>query len=501
MHILCITRFGGFMAWECTLYTGFSKRLNSTMQPSGGTVYPCLIKNDTDFKNPVLQIQAADLSDVNYMQFNGEFFYVTSLISHRTGVWEVAGLRDPMATYKGAIGGTAAFQLYGGGPAADDAASRVPDERLAVKRVPQITGTTQAIPSGSVAFSPNSGTFILSAVGESGGVGSYALNSGQMTALLNTLGQDTLDKIRQVFGTAVTPADETEALTWIRDGLADTMANELAFGNAIQAIRDCHWIPFLATTGAGAEVVLGDFHTGVYGLLLGNSDILKTDSFAVAIPWPVSDWKRNNCLVQISLPLCGIVPLPVDKINTSDYITVKIAVDLLGGNVSYLISCGGVDYNLSGANSAVPYAIGSSNVSLQNFIGGTLQAVGGGIQAAGGVVSAAVSAGIFGAENIAGGISSMAQGAMTAVTPQIQCSGSVGGCSAIGVQQSVTVTVQYYEPIDEEATQAAFGHPVFAMTTPTGGYNCFRGFSVHCGGTPDEISRINAFFNSGAYYE
>ena len=489
------------MAWECTLYTGFSKRLNSTLQPSGGAVYPCLIKNDTDFKNPVLQIQAADLSGVNYMWFNGEYFYVTSLISHRTGVWEVAGLRDPMATYKGDIGGTAAFQLYSGGPAADDAASRVPDERLAIKRVPTVTGATQALPQGDVVFSPNSGCFILSAVGESGGVGSYALNAGGMQTLLNTLGQDTLDKIRQAFNTMTTPADETEALTWIRDGFADTMANELAFGNAVQAIRDCHWMPFLATSGNSREIVLGDFHTGQSGLLLSHGDILKVSQFSVAIPWPVEDWKRNNCLVQISLPFCGIIPLPVDKINNENSVTVTIAVDLLGGNVSYRIMCGGVDYNISGANAAVPYAIGSSNVSLQNFIGGTLQAVGGGIQAAGGAVSAALSAGIFGAENIAGGISSMAQGAMTAITPQIQCSGSVGGTSAIGVQQSYTITVQYYEPIDEEATQAAFGHPVFAMSTPTGGYNCFRGFSVHCGGTPDEISRINAFFNSGAYYE
>lgn len=489
------------MAWNCTLYTGFSKKLNSTAQPTGGTVYPCLIKNDTDFKNPVLQVQAEDLSGVNYMQFNGEFFYVTSLISHRTGIWEVAGLRDPMATYKAAIGATAAFQLYGGGPEVDDAAHRVPDERLAVSRVPTLATAQVALQGGQVVFSPNTGTFVLSAVGDSGGVGSYAVSSGSMAALLNSIGQDASDKLAQTFNIHSAPADETAALCDIRNGLWDALSNEIAFGNAVQAIRDCHWLPFLATTGSGAEIMLGDFHTGVTGLRLGQSDIVKTDTFVVSIPWPETDWKRMNCQVSLFLPMCGIVPLPVDKINGAENINIRVAVDMLGGNVSYLISAGGLYLNVSGANSAVPYAIGSSNVSLQNFIGGALQAVGGGIQAAGGAWSAAMSAGIFGAESIAGGISSMASGVMTAITPQIQCSGSVGGCSAAGLFADAVCMVQYFAPIDEAAAQAAYGHPVFAMQTPTAGYNMFRAFSVNCSGTPDEISRINAFFNSGAYYE
>lgn len=489
------------MAWNCTLYTGFSKKLNSTAQPSGGTVYPCLIKNDTDFRNPVLQVQADDLSGVNYMQFNGEFFYVTSLISHRTGIWEIAGLRDPMATYKAAIGATSAFMLYGFGDDVSDSDRRVPDERLAVKRKPSLTASQVALQGGQVVFSPTTGTFVLSAVGDTGGVGSYAISSGSMAALLNTIGQDASDKLAQTFNVFTAPADETAALCDIRNGLWDALSNEIAFGNAVQAIRDCHWLPFMATSGTGAEIMLGDFHTGVTGLRLGQSDIVKSDTFVVSIPWPVSDWKRMNCQVALFLPMCGIIPLPVDKINGAENVNIRIAVDMLGGNVSYLVSAGGLNLNVSGANSAVPYAIGSSNVSLQNFIGGALQAVGGGIQAAGGAWSAFASLGILGAENVAGGISSMASGVMTAITPQIQCSGSVGGCSAAGLMADAVCMVQYFEPIDEEATQAAYGHPVFSMSTPHGGYNMFRAFSVNCGGTPDEISRINAFFNSGAYYE
>ena len=91
------------MAWTCRLYTDFKKRVNSTKRPIGGTAYACRIKNNTDFKNPTFEIQASDLSDVSYMQFNGEYFYVTNVVSHRTGIWEVSARRDPMATYKADI--------------------------------------------------------------------------------------------------------------------------------------------------------------------------------------------------------------------------------------------------------------------------------------------------------------------------------------------------------------------------------------------------------------
>lgn len=489
------------MAWTCTLYSGFHKRVNSTKQPSGGTTYDCRIKNDTDFKNPVLEVAAADLSGVNYMLFNGEYFYVTSLIPHRTGVWEIAGQRDPLATYKAAIGSTYAFQLYGGGTAVDDDTRRVPDERLAVSRVPQHFSDSVAIQGSQVVFSPRGGTFILSAVGDTGGVASFAIGSGAMAGLLNTIGQDAQNMIRTAFYTPVAPTDETEVLTHIRNGLADSIAETLAFGNCIQAIRDCHWVPFLAASGTGAEVMLGDFHTGVYGLRLTETDLVVNDTFNIDIPWPVNDWKRNLCQIQIALPLCGIIPIPVDKFNDKVTLQVNVALDYLGGNLSYEIRAGVDIIAQSGANCAVPYAIGSSNVSVQNFISGALQAVGGGIQAAGGAISAGMSMGIFGIDSLAGGITSMAQGAITAITPQIQSTGSLGGCSAVALNNAIILSGMYFPPIDEAATQASYGHPVFSLQQPTAGYNLFRAFSVDCGGTPDEIARINSFFNTGAYYE
>ena len=491
------------MAWNATLYTNFSKKINSTRQPSGGTSYPCRIKHDTDFKAPVLEIEASDLSDVNYMQFNGEFFYVTSVVSHRTGIWEVAGLRDPMATYKAAIGSTSAFMLYS--KTSFDSSNktyRIADERLAISRVPTVARETVFLSGASFALSPATGSFLLSAVGEDGGVATYNLSLTGMTNLLDGINDDVWDKLSEWFDTEAQVTTVEGGLQNIRDGLCQALTNELAYGNYAQAIKACFWTPFIVgLPGTPQEITLGDFHTGVTGQVVGSSSKVLTQVFSIDIPWPVEDWKRNNCLVELYLPLCGTVVLPVDKINNEAYVIINAAFDTISGNISYAVTCGDVIYNVSGSNAAAPYAVGSSNITFSNFMSGAAQAVGGGIQAATGIVSSLMSGGIMGAGQAVGGVTSIAEGVMQAVTPQIQCAGSVGGISAAGLFPSFILTVQYYAPIEESNFETLYGHPVFAVRTPASGFNIFRSFSVDCPASPDEKTSINSMFNSGAYYE
>lgn len=483
------------MAYTCTLYRGFSKRINSTKQPTGGVSYPCNIKHDTDFKNPVLEITAEDLSDVNYMQFNGDYFYVTSVIAHRNNVYEVAGVRDPMASYKAAIGSTSAFLMYSGNAFdAGAAVNRVPDERLQISRVPEVAIERVALSSSKIAISPTSGSFLLSAVGENGGVASYVLTLSAMRSLLTNIGLDTQNRLAVNWNVQSVPQSVEAALTDIRNGLWETLSNELAYGNYAQSIKACYWIPFIGFTGDVQTVYLGDYNTGVAGVVVGSADKVIAETFVVPIPWPVTDWKRNNCLVQLYLPFCGTVVLPVDKINNDSNINVRVAVDAISGNISYQVACGGVIYNVSGSNAAAPYAIGSSNITAANFMNGVASVVGGGISAVMGVVP-------FMSGDAAGGITSVAAGIQQAITPQIQCAGSVGGISAAGLETYLVCTVQYYAPIEPGNFQSLYGHPVMCVRTPDAGYNMFRGFAVECGGTPDEMTQINSFFNSGAFYE
>lgn len=486
------------MGRTCTLYS-FNKRLNSTKQPTGGASFDCLIKHDTDFLHPTLEINASDLSGYNYMSFNGSYFYITSLVSHRTGVWEVTGERDAMATFKTEIGNTNSIIQYNqSNTDAGGSTYRHPDQRIPISRVPDLRSNTSLL-TGNFDVSPSVGTFILSAVGEAGGVLTYFVTQSAMAQLISGLGAEMLTRIDNAIGT---PQSTTEDILW-SSLLAwrQVAKSESSYGNYASLIKSCYWIPFNNfPPGVTKRIYLGDYDTGVDGTCYGTKAI--TNSLSITIPWSdLADWKRLNCQVQVYLPFCGKVVIPVDKCNHASTVYVYAALDTVGGTLSYMVTCGGYTVEIAGANVAAPYAIGSSNVSLNQFISGVSSIVGGAISAVGGVVSTVTGNPALGVSGVAGGISQVGGGLMQCVSPQVQTVGSMAGISGCGLQLSIEVEVEYFEPIDAASFQAQFGHPVMQRGTPAAGYNQCQGFSVECAGTPQEIATINSYFNYGAYYE
>lgn len=489
------------MAWNCTLYSNFKKRVNSTKRPTGGGVFPCRIKNNTDFKNPTFEIQADNLAAVNYMQFNGEYFYVTNVISHRTGVWDVTGLRDPMATYKDDIALVDSLILYNEtGADVGGAAYRVPDERIPISRSPARDVVAELI-AGNFSVSPTGGSYILSAIGENSGVLTYVITQSAMAQLISGLNADILQRAAGYFEPNQYPADEIAALNFIKNGLYYVMSQELSYGNYADCIKSCYWIPFDGFSGGGSKAIyLGDYYTGVNGLVYGTKVISQT--FNIAIPWGgISDWRRNNFLFNLYLPFCGTIVIPTDKVLNANAVTVDMSLDVVGGTLAYRVAVAGQTLAVTGANVGAAYAIGSSNVSMSSVMQGAMQAVGGGINTAMGAAMTAASGGAMGIGSIVGGVTSMASGVAQAITPQVQCAGSMGGLAAAGLLNYIRLESLYYDPIDASGFQAKYGHPVMAVGRVGNGYNMCRGFSVECGGTPDEIAQINAMFNSGAYVE
>ena len=484
------------MAWNATLYTNFRKRVNSTEQPTGGTTYACRLKHDTDFKRPTIEVQAADLSDVCYMQLNGQYFYVTSVVSHRTGIWEITGSRDPMATFKTDIGRTRSLILYNETDTNAQTIERVPDARIPISRNPSMSVNSTAI-TGNFEVSPAVGSFLLSAVGEYNGVTTYLVSHSSMMALLGGLSADILDRMSSWFAIGTYPTDIIEAVRNLSNGAYYALSQELAFGNYADSIKACYWIPFTGLDyGTKKDIWLGNYDTNIRATV--PSSRVVSQVFYLDIPWPegVDDGKRNNCLIQLYLPFCGTVVIPTDKAINSSRIGIEMSLDLIGGSLAYRVSVGAETLVVTGANVAAPYAIGSSNITLQQVMQGVSQVVGGGVEAAAGAM-----AGPAGAGFMVGGISSMASGIAQVITPMVQTVGSMGGLAAAGLHMNLRVVVIYYPPINEITFQSAFGHPVMRVGIVGSGYNQCKGFSVSCPGTPEEIEQINSYFNTGAYYE
>lgn len=91
-------------------YNNFDKRVNSTKQPATSTYtakYSVVLKDNTSFKNPVIQINAPSTSNINkfvycYDMENGRYYYVNDIV-YAKGIWELQLSCDVLATFKSAI--------------------------------------------------------------------------------------------------------------------------------------------------------------------------------------------------------------------------------------------------------------------------------------------------------------------------------------------------------------------------------------------------------------
>ena len=106
------------MAFEIRLGHCF-KRFNSTLQPDVSSWYTteALWKNAKDIDAPMLELS---IPTTDYPQWNAmyipvvsSYYWITSIVSVRAGVWQVSGSMDVLATYRSDILATDCYIEYG----------------------------------------------------------------------------------------------------------------------------------------------------------------------------------------------------------------------------------------------------------------------------------------------------------------------------------------------------------------------------------------------------
>lgn len=479
-----------------TAYFGkICKKYNSTLQPdySGWSEYNIVFKQGFDVDNPTIILSNYGGNPPTWNQFylpdTAAWYWITSCKAIANGRWEITGTMDVLATYKSAILITDCYIEYGYNTDASGAVYRLPDVRQNVSQVPQIATASADITGGGIS---SAGTYILSAVGSNNGVCTYGLSHGALLKLVSTINSDITSAL----------ADKES----VEDILKYLTANSVYQGSAMSAIRACTWVPISRTKIPGntpRRVYLGDFDTGVDGIEI--SDPLYTVKTSIAIPWQVADWRRNNCQVLLYVPYCGTIGIPVDKCNNAATVDITWVMEWLGGTVSIRIDCGGYTVYTGSASLGAPYAIGSSNVPISNFVSGSLQAVGGALQAGTGILSGVATGGLAGAlgagQSVVGGVNNVAQGIMQSISPVVQCSGSMSGSASAGQSQLAELQVLYYQPIDDAGFSAVYGHPVMRMGRPVAGYCKTRGFSCAANSRSYELGLISQLMDTGVFIE
>lgn len=495
----------------------FDKRINSTKRPAQSEyeawdLYTVTLKEVTSYDHPTLLLNAEFASvanqHYNYGIMFGRWYWVTDLRAVRTNLIEVDLSLDILATFQSAIKGTKAFIEYGFNTFnAGDAAYRINDNRRPVGKNPVVSTAAADITGGALSAY---GSYILTAVSESAGVSTYAVTYTQLQAIMNSIATDISGDMDNIT-VNLDPTDVANNIAVMAQLLAENYKNSLLAESAASAIKSIHWLPLAWNSigGTSTAIYLGKYSTGQTGKRL-NTNELWTHSGALNIPWPVSDWRRNNIQISLYVPFFGTVPVPVDQCINNGSVSFTLSLDILGGDLSVRITSGSQTIYTGSTNIAAPYAFGISAVSMGSQLSGAIQAVGGGLQ----MITAPIDAGariassIFGLGTVSDAVQGMFSGAQDVlagsaqtIQPLITSAGSMGGIAALGQATNIVLTLLYYQPITDTDFEAIYGHPVFKVDTPANGFCKTRGFSISLANEASYSAYINAVMDSGCYIE
>ena len=464
-----------------SFYT-FSKRKNSTLQPSGSpTLYDIQLKSGTSLISPTFLLNISGRPTFNYVEFEGRKYFINDITSVRNDLWEIACTEDFLGTWKTDIGTTTAMIMYASGGRND-----IIDTRIPTTADVTIANDTAAI-SGFNILDDTSGAVILSIVG-TGSFGTYLLKDS--TAVKELMSNVTIYTATRV----------TDLVTGFQQMLSD--------GNIGQNIKAAISLPIMWTpSGSSSPLYLGDYpctYSGgqsIEGYNLQGEYIVKGDA-NVNIPWGRTGWVRNAPYTEVYLyvPFIGTMTLPTNDIINNTSLDVEFSVNVTSGDVAVLVSGhnDGRFIATASANIAMSTPYGSSNINSGKVAGAV-------VTGAAGVLGAlAATNPITAVAALGGGLAASAGQMLNAWHGETAGGGGLGGGASHGLYKFVRCSVVKHSLTDTQANVSPImGKPVMQKAT-IGSYSGF----VQCDGAEvagnmfdQEREAINNFLNGGIYYE
>lgn len=476
-----------------TTWSGFSKRRNSTKQPSAtGTVVDVKLKEDTSIESPVFILQG-DQFNVDYVQAFGAYYFVSNIISLANGLTELHCEKDVLATYKSQIGSTNAFILYATG-----GNNNIQDRRLSMTAPPVISTTDAAFPW---TIDPlGDGTYLLTVMGI-GGVQTFAMSYTELTDFMSDLSTLWDDLVPDwAFPPIISPnpgfQDMFAIVQWYAKIVGGFLSQVSSYKTAPDCLIDCIWIPISYTGGTNnVPIYLGKFNTNHQGRLVGNS-ISSPGAITLNIPWNFTDWRNASPFTEliVYIPFVGVLHYDTSEIWQESQIRINFSLARCSGDCSVEVSAGNVKLGTYALNLKAHYPIGTMTTNpvnqLTSVVGGVM-GIGTGI-ATGGVAP------------IIGGAVGGVAGTLTSFNPTPSTVGGLGGGSGAGLDNRIRVAVVSHDTAESPgASNATQGKPVMATHTISNysGYIQASGASVAISGESVDRDAINAFLNGGFFYE
>lgn len=468
---------------------GFSKKKNSTIQPSlsNGDRFDCEIKEDTTILNPVILINpntpgmptpfVPSYYTYAYIDKFSRYYFISNW-KYVAGLWEGYLTVDVLATYKSLIGNLSEYVLR----SASSFSTEISDGIYPCT-------TNYAVNKSMIDLGLSTTGFYVvglisnsSAVSE-GAVSYYIMTASQLANFKSYLMSETFL--------------DANSLTNL-----EYMSKELikCVYNPYQYIVSCKFFPFSVPSGTGTSVSTVNF--GWWSipqsakLISGlNTVTVQSPHFtAPAHPQSLRGRYLNHAPyteMYVMQPFIGTVVLDTNKIEATNEIMITVTCDLISGEA--VIDITNVTRGLRLYESVITFAqdIPLAQIS-QDLIGMGRTAV----NAIGDVASGFMSGGIVGA--IAGGASGILN-TIEASVPILQSSG-VNGNKSNYYFPADFYTV-HRQVVDEDYNHR--GRPLCAIRK----INTLEGF-IMCADAHAEISCLDDerdiivnYMNTGFYYE
>ena len=437
-----------------------TKRHNSTALPPTYTEYrDCKFKNPTSLLEPVLIVAFNTKPYYNYFSIDNRYYWITDIVSLKEDLWEISGKVDVLATYRRHIQNTRAFVLFD-----STSNTQLPDNRLAIQTDCDAHTATAAMPWS---FNTGTGTYLVCTTGNCDEVdlytGSITSNSREGTGVyiipknqLDNLGFDGSDlttailssynawnsQMNTALNNALAGDPVNDPFGWLGGwlqfigiGFWSGIAAGLDFfkiigsqliggGSALSNIKAAYWLPFVipnaASVATSKPLALGSYEDNISGLRRVDDPVITSAWVSVNIPWQYSDWRNVSCTeVSLYIPLIGCINIPSEVVKGNSQLQVRIALNLYSGSMACEVRCDSADLGTYGANVAMPYLIGDSNMNV------------------GGIVNTITSAA---SSNYVG----VALGAAQSLTPMATSVGGIGGGAGTGLTDTIVCTCRVH---------------------------------------------------------
>lgn len=455
---------------QVTLYSNFSKRENSTKQPTSivGVTKDLKLKDSCSRIRPSFFI--ADVRDFTYLQAWGNYYFIRNSAFDINGAQYIDCELDYLATWKAQINNTRAFVKY----STSNYDENVIDDRIAQR----VTNTSDYRIQPSIFDSSNRCVIVVTGLNGFFRVVAFPINT--FKTFENALLSDSSSIVQEL----------TEQ-----------------FSNVSNAVLYARELPIPYTTFNQEPDIVFNFDslsvTGKEIYINSSSTVgkLLRDTVTIDIPWLYSDFRRNRNFTKINmlLPFVGLVEVDPKIVIGHSQLDIDCVLNVINGAVTYKLQVNDTSglYTIATFTGECGRLI-PVTTNTHNAVG----VINNAINMTAGLLSGDMTKSIAGVSSY---LSNSVAMTVNAYRDNLSTIGGFGGSySELGIGSSYMIfCIATDSRTDPSELTTLYGRPCFKVLRigSLSGYVETSGFSIELDTYTDARDVINKLMDTGVYLE